>query len=578
VTAPLNAVLKDVTARIEKRSAATRARYLEMIANARIDGPHRKVLSCGNLAHGFAASGEDKARSADMVWPNVGIVTAYNDMLSAHQPMQPYPDAIKAALRKVGAIGQVAGGVPAMCDGVTQGQPGMELSLFSRDVIAMATAVSLSHNMFDAAICLGTCDKIVPGQLIGALRFGHLPTLFLPAGPMRSGLPNAEKARIRQLYAEGKVGPRQASGCGKRQLSQPGHLHLLRHGELQSDADGDHGIAYAGLRLRQSGHGSARRDDHRHRAARRQDHRSGRGLPPAGRSHRCARHRQRHCRPARHRRVDQPHHPPDRDRARGGLIINWDDFDALSKVTPLLTRIYPNGQADVNHFHAAGGMAFLIRELLDAGLLHGDVLTLGADSLADLRHRALPRRRSADLARAAAKPAPIRKCCAPVARPISADGGLRVLKGPLGRSVIKISAVKPEHRRVEAPAIVFNDQAELMARFQAGELERDFVAVVRFQGPKANGMPELHKLTPPLGAFRTRASRSRWSPTGACPAPPAKCPPPSISARKRSLAAHRQDSRRRYHPPRRRSGHARHAGRGAEWDAREQATGGPIRQ
>ena len=503
MTANLNAVLKDVTARIETRSASSRRRYLEMIAAARAEGPHRKVLSCGNLAHGFAASGEDKAAIRNMVWPNVGIVTAYNDMLSAHQPMQPYPDQIKAALREVGATGQVAGGVPAMCDGVTQGQPGMELSLFSRDVIAMATAVSLSHNLFDAVICLGTCDKIVPGELIGALRFGHLPVLFLPAGPMRSGLPNAEKARIRQLYAEGKVGRDKLLDAESASYHSPGTCTFYgtaNSNQMLMEIMGLHapGSAFVapGTDLRdamikataqRAAKITALGEDYRplgEAIDARAIVNAIVGLHATGGSTNHTIHLIAIARAA-------------------GLQVNWDDFDDLSKVTPLLTRIYPNGQADVNHFHAAGGMAFLIRELLDAGLLHADVGVLGADTLADFAKEPFieddqliwrdPPETSAD-----------EEVLRPVARPMSADGGLRVLKGPLGRSVIKISAVKPEHRRVEAPAIVFNDQAELMERFKAGDLERDFVAVVRFQGPKANGMPELHKLTPPLGSLQDR--------------------------------------------------------------------------
>ncbi len=503
MTAPLNAVLKDVTARIEQRSAATRARYLEMIRATREEGPHRKVLSCGNLAHGFAASGADKDAIRNMVWPNVGIVTAYNDMLSAHQPMQDYPDILKTALRAHGAIGQVAGGVPAMCDGVTQGQPGMELSLFSRDVIAMATAVSLSHNMFDSAICLGTCDKIVPGLLIGALRFGHLPVLFLPAGPMPSGIPNPEKARIRQLYAEGKVGREKLLDAEAASYHSPGTctfygtansnqmlmeimgLHVpgsafvnpgtpLREAMIRATAERAAKITALGQDYRPLGEAIDARAIVNAIV----------GLHATGGSTNHTIHLIAMARAA-------------------GLQVNWDDFDQLSKVTPLLARIYPNGPADVNHFHAAGGMAFLIRELLGAGLLHGDVMTLGADSLADfatepfLDEEALtwrePPAESADM-----------DVLRPASDPVSADGGLRVLDGPLGRSVIKVSAVKTEHRVVEAPAIVFNDQSELMDRFKAGELERDFVAVVRFQGPKANGMPELHKLTPPLGSLQDK--------------------------------------------------------------------------
>ncbi len=501
--AALNSVLEQVTQRINERSAVTRQRYLDQMERAREQGPHRKVLSCGNIAHGFAASGEDKNPLKDMVWPNVGIITAYNDMLSAHQPMQDYPDAIKAALRKVGAIGQVAGGVPAMCDGVTQGQPGMELSLFSRDVIAMATAISLSHNMFDAALCLGTCDKIVPGQLMGALRFGHLPTLFLPAGPMRSGLPNAEKARIRQLYAEGKVDRAKLLDAESASYHSPGTCTFYgtaNSNQMLMEIMGLHvpGSAFVnpGTDLREAMIAATAQ-----RAAKITD--LGQDYRPLGQAidaraivnaivglH------------ATGGSTNHTIHLIAIARA-AGLIINWDDFDALSKVTPLLTRIYPNGQADVNHFHAAGGMAFMIQELLGAGLLHDDVLTLGAESLADFATEPFlndgsltwkqPPAESAD-------PDILRT----VANPVSADGGLRVLEGPIGRSVIKISAVKPENRLVEAPAIVFHDQAELMAAFEAGKLERDFVAVVRFQGPKANGMPELHKLTPPLGVLQDK--------------------------------------------------------------------------
>jgi len=501
--AALNPVLEQVTDAIHKRSASTRARYLDQIKAARETGPHRKVLSCGNLAHGFAASGEDKNPLKDMVWANVGIVTAYNDMLSAHQPMQPYPDMIKAALRQVGAIGQVAGGVPAMCDGVTQGQPGMELSLFSRDVIAMATAVSLSHNMFDAAICLGTCDKIVPGQLIGALRFGHLPTLFLPAGPMRSGLPNAEKARIRQLYAEGKVDRAKLLDAESASYHSPGTCTFYgtaNSNQMLMEIMGLHvpGSAFVnpGTDLR-----DAMITATAQRAAKITD--LGKDYRPLGEA--IDARAVVNAIVGLHATGGSTNHTIHliAIARAAGLVINWDDFDALSKVTPLLCRIYPNGQADVNHFHAAGGMAFLIRELIHAGLLHADVKTLGADSLADyatepfLDGDALTWREPPAMS---ADPEVLR----PAADPISADGGLRVLNGPLGRSVIKVSAVKPEHRVVEAPAIVFEDQADLIARFQAGELERDFVAVVRFQGPRANGMPELHKLTPLLGALQDK--------------------------------------------------------------------------
>ncbi|MBI1263648.1 MAG: phosphogluconate dehydratase [Alphaproteobacteria bacterium] len=499
----LNPVLLDVTERIEARSRQSRAAYLDMIARAGGDGPRRKTLSCGNLAHGFAASGEDKSGLKGLAWPNVGIVTAFNDMLSAHQPMEGYPAKLKAALRSVAATGQVAGGVPAMCDGVTQGQPGMELSLFSRDVIAMATAVSLSHNMFDAAICLGTCDKIVPGLLIGALRFGHLPVLFLPAGPMPSGLPNPEKARIRQLYAEGKVGRDALLEAESASYHSPGTCTFYgtaNSNQMLMEVMGLHvpGSAFIapGTPLR-----DAMIDATARRAVAithlRGDYRPlGQaidaraivnaivGLHATGGS------------------TNHALHLPAIARA-AGLIVTWDDFDALSQVTPLLAKIYPNGPADVNHFHAAGGLAFLIRELLDAGLLHRDALTLGAGSLDDfarepqLEDGALtwraPPGQSAD-------PDVLR----PASDPVAKDGGLRVLSGRLGRAVIKVSAVKPQHRAVTAPAVIFDSQDDMLDAFKAGRLERDAVVVVRFQGPRANGMPELHKLTPALGVLQDR--------------------------------------------------------------------------
>ena len=503
MSAPLNPTIEQVTNRIEKRSAKTRAAYLDQIEAAAAEGPHRKVLSCGNLAHGFAASGADKPALKDLKWPNVAIVTAYNDMLSAHQPLGEYPDRIKAALREVVATGQVAGGVPAMCDGVTQGQPGMELSLFSRDVIALSTAVSLSHNMFDAAICLGVCDKIVPGLLIGALRFGHLPVLFLPAGPMPSGLPNAEKARIRQLYAEGKIGRDKLLDAESASYHSPGTCTFYgtaNSNQMFMEVMGLHvpGSAFVnpGTPLREAMIASTAQ-----RAAKITH--LGKDYRPLGRSidaraivnaivglH------------ATGGSTNHTIHLVAIARA-AGLIVDWDDFDDLSRATPLLARIYPNGEADVNHFHAAGGMAFLIRELLDNGLLHGDVLTLGSDRLSDYARE--PFLEDGTLAwRDAPQESADLDVLRPVSDPVAKDGGMRLLTGNIGRCVIKVSAVKPPHRVVEAPAIVFESQEDFLARFKAGELERDFVAVVRFQGPKANGMPELHKLTPPLGSLQDR--------------------------------------------------------------------------
>lgn len=503
MSAAINPVLEKVTARINARSRDTRAAYLDLIARARADGPQRKILSCGNLAHGFAASGEDKDHLKSFVWPNIAIVTAYNDMLSAHQPLGTYPDLIKAAARDSGATAQIAGGVPAMCDGVTQGQAGMELSLFSRDVIAMATAVSLSHNMFDAAICLGVCDKIVPGLLIGALRFGHLPILFLPAGPMPSGLPNNEKARIRQLHAEGKVGRDVLLDAESASYHSPGTctfygtansnqmmmeimgLHLpgsafinpgtpLREAMVKATARRAAAITALGKDYRPIGQSIDARAIVNAIV----------GLHATGGSTNHTLHLVAIARAA-------------------GLIVNWDDFEDLSHVTPLLAKIYPNGPADVNHFHAAGGMGFLIRELLGAGLLHGDVLTLGADQLSDFTRE--PSLDGQTLVWSDAPEASLdRDVLRGFSEPVETDGGLRVVSGALGRAVIKVSAVKPEHRSVTAPAIVFDTQDDLLAAFKAGQLERDFVAVVRFQGPKANGMPELHKLTPTLGVLLDR--------------------------------------------------------------------------
>ena len=503
MSVPIHPAVEEVTARITQRSARTRAAYLDLMAQAREDGPQRKRLSCGNLAHGFAASGEDKDALKSLVWPNIAIVTAYNDMLSAHQPLGGYPDIIKVAAREAGATAQIAGGVPAMCDGVTQGKPGMELSLFSRDVIAMATAVSLSHNMFDAVICLGVCDKIVPGLLIGTLRFGHLPVLFLPAGPMPSGLPNNEKARIRQLYAEGKAGRDQLLDAESASYHSPGTCTFYgtaNSNQMMMELMGLHlpGSAFVNP-------GTPLRDAMVRATARRAA-----GITALGHDYRplgeaidaraivnaiVGLH-------ATGGSTNHTLHIVAIARA-AGLIVNWDDFESLSHVTPLLAKIYPNGPADVNHFHAAGGMGFLVRELLSAGLLHGDVLTPGADSLADfagepfLEGEILSWR---DSPQASLDTDVLR----PFADPVATDGGLRVVSGVLGRGVIKVSAVKPEHRRVTAPALVFDTQDDLLDAFKAGQLERDFVAVVRFQGPKANGMPELHKLTPTLGVLQDR--------------------------------------------------------------------------
>ncbi|MEO0410800.1 MAG: phosphogluconate dehydratase [Pseudomonadota bacterium] len=500
----LNDVVTRVTNKINERSHHDRAAYERQMAAAAQAGPFRSSVSCGNLAHAAAACpAGDKAELNEGTAPNIGIVTAYNDMLSAHQPLGAYPDKIKAAAREIGATAQIAGGVPAMCDGVTQGQPGMDLSLFSRDVIAMATAVSLSHNVFDGALMLGVCDKIVPGLFMGAARFGHLPIAFLPGGPMPSGLPNDEKARVRQLYAEGKVSRKELLAAENASYHSPGTCTFYgtaNSNQMMMEVMGLHlpGSAFVnpGTPLRdafvaetakQVAKTTALGDDYLpfYKAV---DARTIVnaivGLHATGGSTNHTIHviAMAQC---------------------VGLTVDWDDFADLSAVVPLLARIYPNGLADVNHFHAAGGMGFVIRELIDAGLLHGDIPTVtgktleayGADPvLADGQLRWQPS------AKESADPDVLR----PVKDPVQATGGLVTLDGPIGRSVIKVSAVKEPHRSISAPAIVFTSQADIMARFQAGELDRDFVAVVPFQGPKANGMPELHKLTPPLSVLQDR--------------------------------------------------------------------------
>jgi len=500
-------IIAAVTERIRQRSADTRATYLSRIEQARTNGPVRKGLGCTNLAHAFAASPpDDKAVLRESRWPNIAIVSSYNDMLSAHQPLERFPALIKQAAREAGAVAQFAGGVPAMCDGVTQGQPGMELSLFSRDVIAMATAVALSHDTFDAVLCLGVCDKIVPGLVIGALHFGHLPAIFVPGGPMPSGLPNAEKAKIRQLYAEGKVGRDALLESESQSYHAPGTCTFYgtaNSNQMLMEIMGLHlpGAAFVPPN-------TPLRDALTQAAAKRVANITALGADyiPVGRV------------------VDE------RAVVNGivgllatggstnhtlhlvamayaaGISINWDDFSDLSAVIPLLARVYPNGKADVNQFHAAGGMGFLIGELLDAGLVHGDTLTVAGEGLAPYRQEPYFNAGVLDW-----RPAPPQSgdedILRPVTRPFSPDGGLKVLNGNLGRAVIKTSAVKPENRVVEAPAIVFNDQNELMAAFERGELQRDFVAVVRYQGPRANGMPELHKLTPPLGVLQDEGFR-----------------------------------------------------------------------
>lgn len=504
----LHATIAKVTERIVARSAASRLRYLDLIERGRDAGTNRDQLSCGNLAHGFAASGEDKPVIRAGQAMNIGIVTAYNDMLSAHQPYGRYPEAIKIAAREVGATAQVAGGVPAMCDGVTQGQAGMELSLFSRDTIALSTAIALSHAMFEGALMLGICDKIVPGLLMGALRFGHLPTIFVPAGPMPSGLANKEKQRIRQLYAQGEVGREELLESESASYHGAGTCTFYgtaNTNQMMMEVMGLHmpGAAFInpGTKLRSELTRAAV-----HRVASigwAKDGQPNEDYRPLG-----------HC-------VDEKAivnaavgllatggstnhaiHLPAIARA-AGILIDWTDLAELSSVVPLLARVYPNGPDDVNHFHAAGGMAWIITELLGNGLLHRDILTVARADLTD--YGRTPTLVDEALVWSAPPTAPANDTILrPVCDPFSADGGMKLLSGNLGRCVMKTSAVDPARWTIEAPARVFDDQDDVVKAFKAGELDRDVVVVVRFQGPRANGMPELHKLTPPLGVLQDK--------------------------------------------------------------------------
>ncbi|MEG8223105.1 phosphogluconate dehydratase [Sphingomonas sp. HH69] len=498
----LHPVIAKVTERVVARSAKRRRAYLDLIERGREAGTNRDQLSCGNLAHGFAASGEDKPAIRTGQAMNIGIVTAYNDMLSAHQPYGRYPEQIKIAAREVGATAQVAGGVPAMCDGVTQGQSGMELSLFSRDTIALSTAVALSHAMFEGVALLGICDKIVPGLLMGALRFGHLPTILIPAGPMPSGLANKEKVRIRQLYAEGKVGRDELLESESASYHGAGTCTFYgtaNSNQMMMEVMGLHmpcaSFVNPGTKLRSELTRAATHrltsigwdgDDYRplgHCVDEKAIVNAIIGLMATGGS------------------TNHAIHLPAIARA-AGISIDWTDFAEISDVVPLLARVYPNGSGDVNHFHAAGGMSFIIRELLDSGLLHRDILTVARGDLTDygkepvledeaLQWRDVPVSRDENMLR-------------PVSNPFSADGGMRLLAGNLGRCVMKVSAVDPALWTIEAPAAVFHTQDDVLRAFKAGELERDVVVVVRFQGPRANGMPELHKLTPALGVLQDR--------------------------------------------------------------------------
>jgi len=503
----LHPVVAEVTERLRERSRDSRTAYLERINSAIIDGPHRARLSCGNLAHGFAACNtHDKAALREGHTPNLAIVTAYNDMLSAHQPYERYPEFIREVARQAGVTAQVAGGVPAMCDGVTQGRAGMELSLFSRDLIAMTTAVALSHDMFDGALYLGICDKIVPGLLIGALSFGHLPGVFVPSGPMPSGISNEQKSKVRQAYTEGKASRDELLEAEAASYHSPGTCTF--YGTANSN---QMLMEIMGLHLPGSSFvapDTLLRDALTAEAVRRCA-----ALGKAG------------------EHVPIGHIVDERAIVNGviglhatggstnhllhlvaiaqaaGIALRWEDFDALSSVAPLLARVYPNGYADVNHFHEAGGMGFLIDQLLSAGLLHGDARTIAGGDLSS--YATVPQLDDAGqlVWKPVSKESGNRGVLRSISEPFRADGGLRMLNGNLGRSVIKVSSVPDDRQVIEAPAVVFHDQDDIKRAFDRGELNRDFVAVVRFQGPRAIGMPELHKLTPTLAVLQDRGHR-----------------------------------------------------------------------
>ncbi|SFR95297.1 6-phosphogluconate dehydratase [Dyella sp. OK004] len=504
----LHPVIAEVTERLRERSRDTRAAYLQRIDAAGGAGTHRERLSCGNLAHGFAACGpHDKAALREGHTPNLGIVTAYNDMLSAHQPYERYPELIRQIARDAGITAQVAGGVPAMCDGVTQGRAGMELSLFSRDLIAMATAVSLSHDMFDGALYLGICDKIVPGLLIGALSFGHLPGIFVPSGPMPTGITNEQKSKVRQAYAEGKAGRTELLEAEAAAYHAPGTctfygtansnqmlmeimgLHLPGASFVAPDTPLRDALTVdAVLRVAKASEHGPQHIPLGHIIDERAIVNGVIGLHATGGSTNHLLHLVAIARAA-------------------GIQLRWDDFDALSSVIPLLARVYPNGYADVNQFHEAGGMGFLIDQLLSAGLLHGDVKTIfgtGMDGYAQIPSL------DADgklVWHPVSKESGNRGVLRGMSEPFRTDGGLRMLGGNLGRAVIKVSSVPDDRLVIEAPAIVFHDQDDVRKAFERGELNRDFIAVVSFQGPQAIGMPELHKLTPTLGVLQDRGHR-----------------------------------------------------------------------
>jgi len=501
----VNARIGEVTERIVRRSHDARSRYLDRIAAAAEKGPGRAKLGCANQAHGFAACGpNDKAMLREGAGANLAIVTAYNDMLSAHQPYEYYPNLIRNAARAAGGVAQVAGGVPAMCDGVTQGEAGMELSLFSRDVIALSTAVALSHQTFDAAVFLGICDKIVPGLVIGALSFGHLPAVFIPAGPMTSGLPNDEKAKIRQLFAEGKVGRDALLEAEAQSYHGPGTCTFYGTANTNQMMMEIMGLHLPGASFVNPN--TPLRDALTTVAAERAMAITalGNDYTPVGRM--LDERVFVNGVVGLHATGGSTNHTLHivAMAAAAGIKLTWDDFSDLADVTPLLCRVYPNGKADVNHFHAAGGMGFVIRELIGDGLLHRDVETVWGGSLDAYTQEPLLAEDGTlswrDGTLASGDEAVLRGAKAP----FQATGGLKLLSGDLGRAVIKTSAIAHERHIIQAPARVFHSQEELQLAFKAGELKGDVVAVVRYQGPKANGMPELHKLMPPLGVLQDR--------------------------------------------------------------------------
>lgn len=501
----VNKIISEITDRIIERSKPSREAYLQMVDEQAKKGVHRSSLSCGNLAHAFAACGTaDKAALSGDIVPNIGIINSYNDMLSAHQPYKDYPDIIKAAANKAGGVAQVAGGVPAMCDGVTQGTPGMELSLFSRDVIALATAVGLSHNMFDAAMYLGICDKIVPGLLIGALSFGHIPAVFVPAGPMPTGIANDEKAKTRQLYQEGKVDRAALLESESKAYHSPGTCTFYgtaNSNQMLMEIMGLHlpgsSFVFPGTPLREALTQQATKRALAITAL-------GNEFTPVG-----------HVIDAKaivngvvglHATGGSTNHTLHlvAIAQAAGIKLTLQDIADLSAVVPLLARVYPNGFADVNHFHASGGMPFLIRELLNGGYLHDDVTTIAGKGL---HHHTKEPALNSDGA-LVFEDAPLQsgddKVLATHDKPFAETGGIQMLTGNLGKAMTKISAVKPERHIVEAPAMVFHDQHEIIDAFTANKLNKDFIAVLRFQGPKACGMPELHKMVQPLGILLDR--------------------------------------------------------------------------